>query len=210
MPENLLLTVCSAIYDPLTTTDELIPSGETSSYRSNPLRLSEFALSRKDPQYVPRAKAVLALERKRQADPQSVAAEMGGYDPTVTGLGSVVMSIRPGDGSAREQAASCQRVLGGCANLCLEYATKRYRSNVINWGMVPFTVPDIESLNIQPGDKVYVPGIRKALSGMDEAVTGTLIQPDGEKEITLELKNLSREERDVILSGCLINYYAGK
>ena len=210
MPENLLLTVCSAIYDPLTTTDELIPSGETSSYRSNPLRLSEFALSRKDPQYVPRAKEVLVLERKRQADPQSVAAELGGYDPTVTGLGSVVMSIRPGDGSAREQAASCQRVLGGCANLCLEYATKRYRSNVINWGMVPFTVPDIESLNIQPGDKVYVPGIRKALSGMDEAVTGTLIQPSGEKEITLELKNLSREERDVILSGCLINYYAGK
>ena len=210
MPENLLLTVCSAIYDPLTTTDELIPSGETSSYRSNPLRLSEFALSRKDPQYVPRAKAVLALERKRQADPRSVASEMGGYDPTVTGLGSVVMSIRPGDGSAREQAASCQRVLGGCANLCLEYATKRYRSNVINWGMVPFTVPDIESLNIQPGDRVYVPGIRKALTGMDEAVTGTLLQPDGEKEITLELKNLSREERDVILSGCLINYYAGK
>ena len=210
MPENLLLTVCSAIYDPLTTTDELIPSGETSSYRSNPLRLSEFALSRKDPQYVPRAKAVLAMERKRQADPRSVASEMGGYDPTVTGLGSVVMSIRPGDGSAREQAASCQRVLGGCANLCLEYATKRYRSNVINWGMVPFTVPDIESLNIQPGDRVYVPGIRKALTGMDEAVTGTLLQPDGEKEITLELKNLSREERDVILSGCLINYYAGK
>ena len=210
MPENLLLTVCSAIYDPLTTTDELIPSGETSSYRSNPLRLSEFALSRKDPQYVPRAKAVLALERKRQADPQSVASEMGGYDPTVTGLGSVVMSIRPGDGSAREQAASCQRVLGGCANLCLEYATKRYRSNVINWGMVPFTVPGIESLNIQPGDRVYVPGIRKALSGMDEAVAAKLLQPDGEKEITLELKNLSREERDVILSGCLINYYAGK
>ena len=210
MPENLLLTVCSAIYDPLTTTDELIPSGETSSYRSNPLRLSEFALSRKDPQYVPRAKAVLALERKRQADPQSVASEMGGYDPTVTGLGSVVMSIRPGDGSAREQAASCQRVLGGCANLCLEYATKRYRSNVINWGMVPFTVPDIESLNIQPGDRVYVPGIRKALSGMDEAIAAALLQSDGEKEITLELKNLSREERDVILSGCLINYYAGK
>ena len=210
MPENLLLTVCSAIYDPLTTTDELIPSGETSSYRSNPLRLSEFALSRKDPQYVPRAKAVLALERQRQADPASVAAEMAGYDPATTGLGSVVMSIRPGDGSAREQAASCQRVLGGCANLCLEYATKRYRSNVINWGMVPFTVEHIESLNIQPGDRVYVPGIRKALSSMDETVTGTLIQPGGTQEIVLQLKNLSREERDVILSGCLINYYAGK
>ena len=210
MPENLLLTVCSAIYDPLTTTDELIPSGETSSYRSNPLRLSEFALSRKDPQYVPRAKAVLALERQRQENPASVAAEMAGYDPATTGLGSVVMSIRPGDGSAREQAASCQRVLGGCANLCLEYATKRYRSNVINWGMVPFTVENIESLGIQPGDRVYVPGIRKALSGMDETVTGTLIQPGGTQEITLQLKNLSREERDVILSGCLINYYAGK
>ena len=210
MPENLLLTVCSAIYDPLTTTDELIPSGETSSYRSNPLRLSEFALSRKDPQYVPRAKAVLALERQRQADPASVAAEMAGYDPATTGLGSVVMSIRPGDGSAREQAASCQRVLGGCANLCLEYATKRYRSNVINWGMVPFTVEHIESLGIQPGDRVYVPGIRKALSSMDETVTGTLIQPGGAQKIVLQLKNLSREERDVILSGCLINYYAGK
>ncbi len=210
MPENLLLTVCSAIYDPLTTTDELIPSGETSSYRSNPLRLSEFALSRKDPQYVPRAKAVLAMERQRQENPASVADKMTGYDPAATGLGSVVMSIRPGDGSAREQAASCQRVLGGCANLCLEYATKRYRSNVINWGMVPFTVEDIESLNIQPGDRLYVPGIRKALSGMDETVTGTLIQPQATREITLQLKNLSREERDVILSGCLINYYAGK
>ena len=107
-------------------------------------------------------------------------------------------------------AASCQRVLGGCANLCLEYATKRYRSNVINWGMVPFTVEHIESLNIQPGDRVYVPGIRKALSSMDETVTGTLIQPGGTQEIVLQLKNLSREERDVILSGCLINYYAGK
>ncbi len=210
MPENLLLTVCSAIYDPLTTTDELIPSGETSSYRSNPLRLSEFALSRKDPQYVPRAKAVLALERQRQENPSSVWNEMSGYDPATTGLGSVVMSIRPGDGSAREQAASCQRVLGGCANLCLEYATKRYRSNVINWGMAPFTVENIESLGIQPGDRLYVSGIRKALSGMDETVPGTLIQPDGTREITLQLKNLSREERDVILSGCLINYYAGK
>ena len=210
LPENLLLTVCSAIYDPLTTTDELIPSGETSSYRSNPIRLSEFALSRKDPQYVPRAKAVKALELQRQADPASVAGEMAGYDPTTTGLGSLVMSIRPGDGSAREQAASCQRVLGGCANLCLEYATKRYRSNVINWGMVPFTVADIEQLNIQPGDRLYVPGIRKALEGMDETVTGTLLQGDKSKNITLQLKNLSREERDVILSGCLINYYAGK
>jgi aconitate hydratase len=119
------------------------------------------------------------------------------------------MSVRPGDGSAREQAASCQRVLGGCANLCLEYATKRYRSNVINWGMVPFTVENIETLGIQPGDQVYVPGIRKALEGDADHVVGTLIQPQGEKTIRLDMKNLSREERDVILAGCLINYYAG-
>jgi aconitate hydratase len=207
MPENLLLTVCSAIYDPLTTTDELIPSGETSSYRSNPLKLSEFALSRKDPQYVGRAKAVLAQEQQRRKDPKNY--DLPGYDPETTGLGSVVMSVRPGDGSAREQAASCQRVLGGCANLCLEYATKRYRSNVINWGMVPFTVEDIETLGIQPGDQVYVPGIRTALAGDADHVMGTLIQQSGEKAIRLDLKNLSREERDVILAGCLINYYAG-
>ena len=208
LPENLLLEVASAIYDPLTTTDELIPSGETSSYRSNPLKLSEFALSRKDPAYVGRAKAILAVEQQRRVAPDAV--DMGEYDSKTTGFGSVVMSIRPGDGSAREQAASCQRVLGGCANICLEYATKRYRSNVINWGMVPFTVPGIEDMNIQPGDRLYVPGIRKALEGEDEAVTGVLIQGDSKKEITLELKNLARDERDVILAGCLINYYAGK
>ncbi len=208
LPENLLLEVASAIYDELTTTDELIPSGETSSYRSNPLKLSEFALSRKDPGYVGRAKAVLEREKQRRADPS--AAEMPGYDPNTTGLGSLVMSIRPGDGSAREQAASCQRVLGGCANICLEYATKRYRSNVINWGMVPFTVPDIREKNIQPGDKIYVPGIRKALEGDGEIITGTLIQGEKTQPITLEMKNLSREERDVILAGCLINYYAEK
>ena len=204
MPENLLLTVASAIYDELTTTDELIPSGETSSYRSNPLRLSEFALSRKDPAYVGRAKAVLADEKLRRAG----KLEIPGYDAAATGLGSVVMSIRPGDGSAREQAASCQRVLGGCANVCLEYATKRYRSNVINWGMVPFTVENIRDLNIQPGDQIYVPGIRKALLDMDDHVMGTLIQSGKQTEIRLDMKNLSREERDVILAGCLINYYA--
>lgn len=208
MPENLLLEVASAIYDELTTTDELIPSGETSSYRSNPLKLSEFALSRKDPAYVGRAKGILAQEQQRRKDPASV--DLMGYDPAVTGFGSVVMSIRPGDGSAREQAASCQRVLGGCANICLDYATKRYRSNVINWGMIPFTAPGIAALGIQPGDRIYVPGIRKALEGDAEVVKGTLIQGSKQSEITLELKNLSREERDVILAGCLINYYAGK
>lgn len=208
LPENLLLEVASAIYDPLTTTDELIPSGETSSYRSNPLKLSEFALSRKDPAYVGRAKAIREQEQLRRENPAAV--DMGKYDPNTTGIGSVVMSIRPGDGSAREQAASCQRVLGGCANICLEYATKRYRSNVINWGMVPFTVPGIADMGIAPGDKLYIPGIRKVLKGDGETVKATLIQQGTETEITLELKKLSREERDIILSGCLINYYAGK
>ena len=207
LPENLLMTVASAIYDPVTTTDELIPSGETSSYRSNPLRLSEFALSRKDPAYVGRAKAVQALELQRRQSPDSVDA--CGFDPRTTGFGSVVMSIRPGDGSAREQAASCQRVLGGVANLCEDYATKRYRSNIINWGMLPFTVEHVESYRIRPGDRVYVPGIRAALQSGAERVEATLIQGETRTPLTLRLDNLSREERDVILAGCLINYYAG-
>ncbi len=211
MPENLLLTVAAAIYDPVTTTDELIPSGETSSYRSNPLKLSEFALSRKDPQYVGRAKTILNVEKLRRANPMTpeVKKVMAGYDPHTTGLGSVIMSIHPGDGSAREQAASCQRVLGGCANICEDYATKRYRSNVINWGMVPFTVTDIAGYDIQPGDRLYIPGIRAALEGDTSAVMATLLRINGESApIQLKLENLSREERDIILSGCLINYYA--
>ena len=212
MPENLLLNVAAAIYDPVTTTDELIPSGETSSYRSNPLKLSEFALSRKDPQYVGRAKQILNIEKLRRANPLTpeVKKVMAGYDPHTTGLGSVVMSIRPGDGSAREQAASCQRVLGGCANICEDYATKRYRSNVINWGMVPFTVTDIAGYQIQPGDRLYIPGVRAALEGDATAIMATLLRADGtEQPIQLKLENLGREDRDIILSGCLINYYAG-
>ena len=207
LPENLLMTVASAIYDPVTTTDELIPSGETSSYRSNPEKLSEFALSRKDPDYVGRAKAVRAQEAERRSSPEAFAAE--GFDPRTTGFGSVVMSIRPGDGSAREQAASCQRVLGGVANLCEDYATKRYRSNVINWGMLPFTVDHIEQYHIQPGDRVWVPGIRAALLGDADHVEATLLQGDRRTPLSLWLKNLTREERDIILAGCLINYYAG-
>lgn len=205
LPENLLITVASAIYDPVTTTDELIPSGETSSYRSNPLRLSEFALSRKDPAYVGRAKAVLAEEKRRRA---GETVDMLGYDPKTTGLGSAVMAIRPGDGSAREQAASCQRVLGGVANLCEDFATKRYRSNVINWGMVPFTVENIAQYDIQPGDKLYVEGIRKALETDASCIDGVLLQGDRRRTVRLKLERLSREERDIILSGCLINYYA--
>ena len=205
LPENLLITVASAIYDPVTTTDELIPSGETSSYRSNPLRLSEFALSRKDPEYVGRAEAVRALEQQRR-DGCSVPTE--GYDPATTGLGSAVMAIRPGDGSAREQAASCQRVLGGIANLCEDYATKRYRSNVINWGMLPFTVKDIAAYRIRPGDRIYVAGIREALMSGAQSIDGILMQDGKRTVLPLKLENLSREERDIILSGCLINYYA--
>ena len=210
LPEDLLLTVACAIYDPVTTTDELIPSGETSSYRSNPIRLSDFALSRKDPQYVPRAKVIKALEQLRRRDPNdpAVIAAMGGCDPTRTGLGSLVMALKPGDGSAREQAASCQRVLGGCANIAAEYATKRYRSNVVNWGMLPFITADPEQLNLQPGDKVYIPGIRALLEGDGESVEATVIREGGSTSVTLSLPGLTREERDIILAGCLINYYA--
>ena len=210
LPENLLLTVCSAIYDPVTTTDELIPSGETSSYRSNPIKLSDFALSRKDPQYVPRAKEVLAVERLRRTnpgDPQVQEALMG-RDPASTGLGSMIMALKPGDGSAREQAASCQRVLGGVANLCAEYATKRYRSNVVNWGMLPFIAEDVKDWNIQPGDRLYLPGIRAAVDSGAEEISATLIQNGAEKPVTLKLPGMTREERDIVLAGCLINYYA--
>ena len=206
LPEDLLLTAAAAIYDPVTTTDELIPSGETSSYRSNPLRLSEFALSRKDPQYVPRAKAIQAEEQKRRAGEATDA--LLGRDPKTTGLGSFVMALKPGDGSAREQAASCQRVLGGCANLCAEFATKRYRSNVVNWGMLPFQAADVKDWNIQPGDRLYLPGIRAALERGDESVPAVLIQNGQEKNVTLTLPGITKEERDIILAGCLINYYA--
>ena len=210
LPENLYITVASAIYDPVTTTDELIPSGETSSYRSNPLRLSEFALSRKDPDYVARAKAVRALEEQRRAGTLEAAPAYAELDLHTTGLGSAVMAIRPGDGSAREQAASCQRVLGGVANLCEEYATKRYRSNVINWGMLPFTLENIAQYNIRPGDRLYVPGVRAALAGEAEELAAQLLQHDRCTPVTLRLGKLTREERDTILAGCLMNYYAGK
>ncbi len=214
LPENLQLTVCAAIYDPVTTTDELIPSGETSSYRSNPIRLSEFALSRKCPDYVPRAKAVQALEQLRRENPSApeVKEALDGHDPAKTGLGSLVMALKPGDGSAREQAASCQRVLGGCANVAEEYATKRYRSNVVNWGMLPFVAENLEKLNLRPGDRVYLPGVRALLEGDGETIQATVIQAEADgptvRLVTLSLPSLTREERDIILAGCLINYYA--
>ena len=210
LPEDLLLTVATAIYDPVTTTDELIPSGETSSYRSNPLRLSEFALSRKDPNYVPRAKEILAAEQLRRKEPNApeVLAVLDGFDPAKTGLGSLVMALKPGDGSAREQAASCQRVLGGCANIAEEYATKRYRSNVVNWGMLPFIAHGLETLALQPGDRVYIPGIRALLEGDGETVQAQVLRNGSTTPVILSLPGLTREERDIILAGCLINYYA--
>jgi aconitate hydratase len=217
LPENLLLTVASAIYDPVTTTDELIPSGETSSYRSNPLKLAEFALSRKDPSYVGRAKAVQALETaRRRGDLETVgdayaaigrAAQEAAAD---TGLGSVVFALKPGDGSAREQAASCQRVLGGCANIAQEYATKRYRSNVVNWGMLPFVLDNAADYGIAPGDQIYLSGIAQAVRRGDDAVEATLIQPAGSRAVTLKLPALTAEERQVLLAGCLINDYASQ
>ena len=209
MTENLVISVASALYDPVTTTDELIPSGETSSYRSNPMKLAGFALSRKDPQYVARAKAIAELEAARESEGETKVAGLSDIDWANTEIGSAVFALKPGDGSAREQAASCQRVLGGVANIAAEYATKRYRSNVVNWGMLPFILEDAASFNIQADDLIYIPGIRKILLGDAEDVPATLYQNGTAREITLKLPGLTREERDIILAGCLINYYAG-
>ena len=209
MTENLVISVASAIYDPVTTTDELIPSGETSSYRSNPMKLAGFALSRKDPQYVARAKAIAELEAARESEGETKVAGLSDIDWANTEIGSAVFALKPGDGSAREQAASCQRVLGGVANIAAEYATKRYRSNVVNWGMLPFILEDAASFNIQADDLIYIPGIRQILLGDAEDVPATLYQNGTAREITLKLPGLTREERDIILAGCLINYYAG-
>jgi aconitate hydratase len=217
LAEDLLLKVVSLITDPVTTTDELIPSGETSSYRSNPLALAEFALSRKDPEYVPNAKAVQALEKARLAgnDPtaldsgikaacDAVAAKFPGRDPAGIGIGSVVYAKKPGDGSAREQAASCQKVLGTFANIAEEYATKRYRSNLINWGMLPFLT---EGIPFQRGDWLYIPGIRAAVLEKRDSIPAYAFTGSEPKEFTLTLSGLTDDEREIILEGCLINYY---
>ncbi len=209
MTDDLVISVASAIYDPVTTTDELIPSGETSSYRSNPMKLASFALSRKDPQYVGRAKDVQAKELEREAGKSISVAGLSDIDWSKTSYGSAVFALKPGDGSAREQAASCQRVLGGVANIAAEYATKRYRSNVVNWGMLPFILDDAESFDIKADDIIYIKGIRAVLEGDAEEVSATLYQDGNARDITLKLPGLTREERDIILKGCLINYYAG-
>ena len=216
LPENLLLTVCSAIYDPVTTTDELIPSGETSSYRSNPERLSEFALSRRDPQYVSRSKEMRAIERDREAGkalPEEVmkvyeALTKAGIanDPANTDIGSTIFANMPGDGSAREQAASCQRVMGASANFAKQYATKRYRSNCINWGMTPFLVENPEVFEL--GDYIFVPGIREAVLENKASFSAYAVKPDGTvTEFPVSTGALTEAERQIIADGCLINYY---
>lgn len=218
LTENLLLKVASVIRDEVTTTDELIPSGETASYRSNPEKISSFTLIRKDPAYVGKAKAVREFEYARMksdtsAIPFYAPLQVLGIDVTShellqsTGIGSVLYCKRPGDGSAREYAASCQKVLGGLANICIEYATKRYRSNCVNWGILPFTCPEME-INLEQDEYVYLPAIREAVKEMREDYTATVIGKDGKtRDLPLKLKLFSEEERDILLSGSLINYY---
>ena len=214
--DNILLKVVSRIMDPVTTTDELIPSGETSSYRSNPLGLAEFTLSRRDPQYVSRSKAVHALEKARAQgeiaeELQPVFAQIQSIPgfaeikPLDVEIGSMIYAVKPGDGSAREQAASCQRVLGGLANIAEEYATKRYRSNVINWGMLPFQMVGEPTFDV--GDSIFVPGIRAALDADSRTFQAFVIRQDGRvQEIELTMAPVTKDEREIIKAGCLINY----
>ena len=216
LAENLLVELAAVLHDPVTTTDELIPSGETSSYRSNPLRLAEFTLSRREPAYVGRAKAVAEDEAERLAGkaPEKLKTLLGmvGDADTLMGstqFGSCVFANKPGDGSAREQAASCQKVLGGFANICYEFATKRYRSNCINWGILPFTIDKDTAFDYQPGDCVFVPSIRKAIETGVEDIPAKVLKADGGVEdILLHVKGLTADEKEIILDGCLINYYA--
>ena len=224
LTDNILLRVCSKIMDPVTTTDELIPSGETSSYRSNPLGLAEFTLSRRAPAYVGRTKEVDKLEKARTGEGWEAEISLDpalgevfdrirgiagseGIEPADVEIGSLVYAVKPGDGSAREQAASCQRVIGGLANICREYATKRYRSNVINWGMIPFQMeaePDFEV-----GDYIYVPGIKAALDGDMKAIAAYVVPAEAgaaAREISLYIADMTNEEREIVKAGCLINY----
>ena len=218
MTENILVELAAVIHDPVTTTDELIPSGETSSYRSNPLRLSEFALSRRVPEYVGRSKAVASTEADRRdgKNPEElikVLSAVGNADELMgnTQFGSCVFANKPGDGSAREQAASCQKVLGGFANICYEFATKRYRSNCINWGILPFTLPEGAEFPYAEGDYVFVGGIRQAIIEGKEEFGAKVIRADGSVEdITLYVKGLTEDEKEIILEGCLMNYYAAQ
>ena len=221
LPENMVLKVVSEIHDPVTTTDELIPSGETSSYRSNPLGLAEFTLSRKDPAYVGRAKEIQKAQKAVEAGkcPLEEVPELKAVMATVNekfpeagkgniGFGSTIFAVKPGDGSAREQAASCQKVLGGWANIANEYATKRYRSNLINWGMLPFLIQEGE-LPFTNGDYIFIPEVRKAVEERKTEFTAYVVKDNTLKEFTLNMGELTEDERTIILKGCLINYYRG-
>ena len=216
LADNILLKVCSKIMDLVTTTDELIPSGETSSYRSNPLGLAEFALSRRDPEYVGRAKEVDKIEKARVAEKSvleaapeleniyaKIAEKFGAFDAQEVEVGSVIYCVKPGDGSAREQAASCQRVLGGLANICKEYATKRYRSNVMNWGMLPFQMESEPEFEV--GDYIYIPDVKKALDGEMKDIKAYIIG-DTIKEMSLYIAPMTEDEKKIVRAGCLINY----
>jgi len=219
LPQNMVLKVVSEIHDPVTTTDELIPSGETSSYRSNPLGLAEFTLSRKDPAYVGRAKEVQKAQKAIEAGqcPLDALPELRDVMAAVRtdfpetgegnlGVGSTIFAVKPGDGSAREQAASCQKVLGGWANIANEYATKRYRSNLINWGMLPLIVPRGE-LPFANGDYLFLPGIREAVEEKRTEIEAYVVKEGKLKPFALQMGELTEDERTIILKGCLINYY---
>ena len=212
LSDDLLVKVVSEIHDPVTTTDELIPSGETSSFRSNPLGLAEFTLSRKDPAYVGRAKAVRDLSDEVKSEVQKAAQIFESAKPEFAGrvqkagLGSTIFAVKPGDGSAREQAASCQKVLGGWANIANEYATKRYRSNLINWGMLPFIYE--EDICFDNGDYLFIPNIIEAIKEKKSTIKAYVVNQNM-KEFELKLGDLTDDEREIILKGCLINYYRG-
>jgi len=216
LADDILIKIVSEIHDPVTTTDELIPSGETSSYRSNPLGLAEFTLSRKDPDYVGEAKKVRSMEEERlngkaftDVGLNEAISVLQAYDKDfkaeLTEIGSAIYAVKPGDGSAREQAASCQRVLGGLANIAKSYATKRYRSNVMNWGMIPFIYED-ENIPFHKGDFIYIKGIKSVIENGDSRVKAVIVNENGTKEIELSLGAMTDKEKDIIVSGCLINY----
>lgn len=215
LADHLLLRLTAVIHDPVTTTDELIPSGETSSYRSNPMKLASFTLSRREPAYVGRCQAVQQLEKQRRSgevptEVNSVLERLGSQaaDLSDTMIGSVLFCESPGDGSAREQAASCQRVLGGLANICRTYATKRYRSNCVNWGMLPFTIAPDTAFDYAPGDWVYVPGIREAVQSGADRIQGWVVTEADVQPMELLLTGFSPAERELVLAGCLMNWYA--
>ena len=217
-PKHLILQVAAEIHDPVTTTDELIPSGETSSYRSNPLGLAEFTLSRKDPSYVGKAKEIQKAQKAIEKDTcpceavtelkpvmDTIKAHYDDINRQTIGVGSTIFAVKPGDGSAREQAASCQKVLGGWANIANEYATKRYRSNLINWGMLPLLIEEGE-LPFTNGDFIFLPNIKREIEEKSSEIEAYVVKDGNLKEFKLMLGELTDDERDIILKGCLINY----